>query len=179
MSNSTVSSDNGSVNNLQIDDFSSKQNTTKLNKYYIKHIDNDKIYCLNNSWKNSLFLIEVIDKITDDYGSKENPIILNNVIKEHTIEFIVNYLNYYGKKTESKPPQSPLPSLDIDEIFGDEYVLFKDIVNKDEDIKFNLNRINEFIIASNYFNIEFLTKKLCAIIAHLLKCYKGELNDLL
>jgi len=180
MSNTKSSSNDNIIENSQINDFSNKKNITKADKYYIRHIDNtDKIYCLNNSWHNSLFLMEVIESIIDDYGSENNPIVLNNVIKECTMEFIVNYLNYYGKQTETKPPETPLPEVHISEIFGDEYKLFKNIFDEKNNMGDNLKNLSDFINSSNYFNIEFLTKKLCAIIAYLLKEYKGDLQKII
>jgi hypothetical protein len=170
---------NVSDDKIHINDFSNNKNVAKLENYYIKHIDDNAIYTLVNSWGNSSFLNEVINNISDTYGSKENPIILTNVIKAHTLEFIVQYLNYYGKKHETKHPQMPLPTIHISEIFGDEYSLFKLVFDEKKKFSENMIHLMDFIQTANYFNMEYLHGKLCAIIAYLLREFKGNLNEIL
>lgn len=168
-----------SNNTNQINDFSNTKNIAKMANYYIKHVDDETIYCLVNSWMNSPFLSKLIDTIDDSYGSKENPIILTNVIKSHTLGFIVNYLNHFGKKHETKSPQMPLPTIHISEIFGDEYELFKPLFDEQKLFSENMTYLMDFITTSVYFNIEYLHKKLCAIIAYLLRESREDLQTLL
>lgn len=171
--------DNTNNNKIQINDFSNNNNITKPENYYIKHIDDKNIYCLVNSWLNSTFLSEVINNIDDNYGSKENPIILTNVIKSHTLEFTVKYLNYFGKKQETNAPQMPLPTIHISEILGEEYDLFKPLFDEKKIFSENMTYLMDFITTSVYFNIEYLHKKLCAIIAYLLRESRENLKTLL
>jgi hypothetical protein len=175
----SLKSDSSDINTTQINDFSNKKKNTKIEQIYIKHTDSKIVYCLNNAWSNSQFLQEIVNNINDNYGSEINPIILTNEIKSHTIEFIVNYLNYYNKKTEINPPSTPLPAIHISEIFGNEYDLFKHLFDETKNLSDNITYLSDFINTANHFNMEILTKKLCSIIAYLLKEFKGDLQKLI
>ena len=157
-------------NKCEVGDFSDNTCIAATERYYIKHVDNDEKYCLINSWKKSKFLSEIIDNITDDYGSEENPIIVTDtIVKPHTLGFVVEYLNTYAKDDEPAAPSSPLSTIHISEIFKDEYYLFKPLVDKYSEFPENFKYVSDFANASAYLNTEELPKKLCAVLAYLFR----------
>ena len=153
-------------------DSSEEKKEKEENCYYIKHTNHSNVYKLNeNSWKISKLLDSIINH-TDknkNYGKKKDPILISNInIKENILLFITNYINFYSNKKEKLAPTAPLAKIHISEIFNDEYILFKPIIDEKKDIAENLIYINDFIEASLYFGINELDKKLSAIIAYML-----------
>jgi hypothetical protein len=160
--------------NIQGLDYENKDDNDDKKKYvYLKHTTSSKVWKVAFTAAKHAKLIKdsVIDNNSDDlYGRVESsPLLINNKIKYNTIEFMINYMNYYDNKKEKCSPTLPLKNIDISYILGDEYELFTNICNNDLDMKDKLFIYDEYIRSANYFGFEYLPKKLCAIVANILK----------
>jgi hypothetical protein len=144
---------------------------------YLKHKQNEKTWKINaKHTHHSEFLNAcMIDKKPDTYGFQENnPIVLD--VKEHTIPFIIKYMEYFGEGIESLAPEPPLKDIHISNILGDEYVLYADIFGEDDALKDKLLKTYSYTEAALYFQLKYLPKKLCAIMADLTK--KPDIREL-
>lgn len=139
---------------------------------FIKHVDDEKVWSLTSgSATHSVLLKESIicNHNNDSYGTtKTNPMIINT-IKSKTLPFIIDYMNFYDGKIEKGPPEQPIKSIHLSVILGEEYHLFTSIYSETDTIKSKILKLNDHIESALYFNIQHLHKKLCAIIASILK----------
>lgn len=147
--------------------------TDELVKYvFIRHKDDETVWQLSSggAMHSALLRDSIINNPNvDSYGTlKTNPMIID-AVKLHTIPFIVSYMNFYECKIESNPPEMPLKNIHPSVIFGDSYELFINIYNSEDSIISKILKLNDNIQAAVYFNIQHLPKKLCAMIAHILK----------
>lgn len=109
----------------------------------------------------------------------ENPFIIEEAYGD-SLDFIISYLNYNNDEPETEAPEAPLKKLDISTIFGPEYKIFSSLYNKTDPLEHNVMKLNNLISSSVYFGLEHLTKKLCCIMADMLrnKSYL-EINSIL
>jgi hypothetical protein len=141
---------------------------------YIKHKDNTHIYEIPyTAAKHSKLLYEfIIDtNPNESYGKiMSNPFIINiqNSFEIFSLEFIVKYMKFYDNKKETLAPEAPIKHLHISLIIGDDYILFDNIYNINDTLKEKIIKLNDIIVASLYFGIKHLHKKLSAITASLL-----------
>jgi hypothetical protein len=152
---------------------SDENKTSESTKFvFIKHKDSETVWKLPSGGAiHSILLRDSIinNPNTESYGILEtNPMIIDN-IKMHTIPFIVSYMNFYDCQTESNPPEFPLKNIHPSVIFGDEYELYVNIYNSEDTVISKILKLNDNIQSALYFNITHLPKKLCAIIAHIIK----------
>lgn len=139
---------------------------------FIKHINDD------NTWKitresalhSELLKETIIDNPNSDtYGIIEtNPFIIN-IIKINTIKFAVDYMEFYSGIVEKVPPEYPLKNIHISILLDGEYHLFNNIYLENDDVKTKIIKLNDCIETATYFAIKNLPKKICAIIAFILK----------
>ena len=144
---------------------------------YLKHKHSDQTWKINSKHTHhSEFLTTcMIDKNSDMYGFQENnPIVLD--MKGHTIPFIIKYMEYFGERTESPAPEPPLKDIHISNILGDEYVMYANIFNESDSLKDKLLKTYSYTEAALYFQLKYLPKKLCAIMAYLTK--KSDIHEL-
>jgi hypothetical protein len=153
-----------------IDDSKGLSQTSEF--VYIKHNSDPNVWqlptggaILSNMLKESI----IDNPNTESYGTSEsNPMMIKD-IKVETIPFIVEYIKFYDGCVEIEPPEHPVKNIHLSVIFGDEYHLFKDIYSDTDSIKIKILKLNDIIESSLYFRITHLPKKLCAIIATILK----------
>lgn len=147
--------------------------TDEITKYiYIRHKDDEKVWQLTNGGAAHSALLRdsiINNPNVDSYGILEkNPMIVD-AIKLHTIPFIVSYMNFYDCQPEPNPPETPLKNIHPSVIFGDAYELFINIYDSGDTSISKILKLNDTIQSALYFNITHLPKKLCAIIAHIIK----------
>ena len=171
-----------------------KKNNNMLKKYldtktnessrfvYIKHINNNHIHKIpfSTAIHSKLIRDTILENMTrETYGKLEiNPMIINNntSITNDSMIFIINYMTYYDNNIETAPPDAPIKNIHISLIIGDDYKLFNDIYVDKSSLKKKIITINELMIASKYFDVKYLDKKLCAIIASLLQ--NASINEI-
>lgn len=152
-----------------------KPELTNTEFVYIKHVSNKHIFKLpyttviHSKYINS----NIIENITSNtYGKiRTNPMIINDAdtnIDFQSMEFVINYMKYYDNDKEHIAPEAPIKNIHISLVIGEEYVLFDNIYDEQDSLKEKLSKINNILIASLYFKIKHLHKKLCAISASLL-----------
>lgn len=155
---------------------------SELKNIYIKHINSDKIWTVDfKSARISKFLQESIidnDSKDDSYGlSETTPLIIRDTVKKQTMPFVIEYMKYFrDAKYESTSPEAPLKNSHISVILGDEYTLFKDMCDEKSDLKTKILELNYYVSASLYFGFKYAHKKICAMIASLLK--NKEISEL-
>jgi hypothetical protein len=135
---------------------------------YIKHIGDNVIHKVAYaSAKHSKFIREfVINNQKDPYGKSENnPLIIPYTLKLHTLQFIIDYMDYMDCKNETSAPEAPLQDIHLSVIFKAEYELFKDLHQNDKDPLEKILEINDYIISAMYFSFDQLHKKLAAVMA--------------
>ena len=139
---------------------------------FIKHNEADTVWQLTyDSASHSSLLKESIinNPNKESYGTvKSNPMYIKT-IKVYTMPFIVAYMNYYGDKSETEPPEQPIKNIHLSVIFGDEYKLFTNIYDESDSIKTKILKLSDHVESALYFGIANLHKKLCAIVASILK----------
>jgi hypothetical protein len=172
-----MSSDQNSSINLPIDDDMKCDviqvlDDTEKNYVYLKHASNSKIWKIPFTAAKHAKLIKdsIINNDVDDlYGRVISSPLIINTVKYYTIELMVNYMNYYDGKKEKCSPATPLKNIDISYILGDEYELFANICDDNLNIKEKLVIYNEYIKSATFFEFEYLYKKLCSIVANMIK----------
>jgi hypothetical protein len=151
--------------------------TTDTKNIFIKHIDKSTIWVISRlgAAHSALLKESIIDNPNaDTYGTElKNPLIISS-IKVNTIDFIIAYLEFYKCNIEAPAPEHPIKNIHISIILDKEYHLFKDLYNDTDTIKVKILKLNDHIETSMHFGIKHLHKKLCAIIAFILK----DLNSL-
>jgi hypothetical protein len=145
---------------------------------FIKHIDSTTIHQIPYTAAiHSKFIKEcVINNFDDVYGkSANNPLIIPNTVKPHTMDFIIKYMNYYDNKVEKIAPETPLQDIHLSVIFNNEYNLFKELHQMECDsVKTKIFEINDYIISAMYFNFNHLHKKLAALSASIFTNLSSE-----
>jgi hypothetical protein len=105
----------------------------------------------------------------DNIGNFENNPLLINDMDPIMIDVVVDYLNYFNGKPETKPPEYPLKNIHMSNILCDEYYLFKFIYDYDKSEIINvLEKLCECAI---HFELYVLHEKICAIFADVVKEY--------
>ena len=149
------------------------QSNNSIN-YFIKHNDCEKLYSINKVNPSS-FLKTIIENNDDNdndnddnaYGSKKNPILLKSISAD-TLSFVTKYIN--SCENEIPAPGNPLPeNTHISAIFGNEWDIFSLIFDEKADPDNNYKFINNYILTSLYFDLPELTKKLCSMVAYVLR----------
>jgi hypothetical protein len=133
----------------------------KLPEYLkIKHINMIDSFTISiEKCKKSKYILNYIDSM----------LVLDSMIisdiNEEIFKFIIEYINY--KDIELDPPEMPLrDGIHIAMLFNDsEYDIFANIYNPESNINDNLNKINNYMIATETFQFKNLQKKLSAIAA--------------
>jgi len=158
--------------NTNIETFNDFKNTEFV---YIKHISSKHIFKLpyTAAIHSKYITSNIIENMTsNNYGKiRTNPMIINDAdtnIDFQSMEFVINYMKYYDNHKENIAPEAPIKNIHISLIIGDEYKLFDSIYDEQDSLKEKLSKINNIVIASLYFKIKYLHKKLCAISASLL-----------
>lgn len=135
---------------------------------YIKHTDSDKIWSVPADAANISPLLKrnILDRIdSDTYGlSDKNPLIIND-INANAIPFIISYLLLCRGRREREPPEQPLKNIHMSVLLGDEFPLFEDLCDCDLNHLEKISKINSILEAAEYFGMDILAEKLCAIIA--------------
>jgi hypothetical protein len=150
---------------------------------YIKHVESPKTWeiKLKNVHTSSFLNDGIIANESDNtYGySAEDPVIIKN-IKLYTLPLIFEYMNYFGCNPESVSPEAPIIDIHISDILGKEYPLYANLYLDDDSIKEKIVKLNDHVESALYFGFKYLHKKLCAIIANLIKDSSiDELNALI
>lgn len=139
---------------------------------YLKHQDDIEIYQLPLSVTLVSDLLNSIveaDKTCIDNFS--NPIIIKNGTSKD-LKFIIQYLDFYKDKVELDAPEYPLSdSLELKDLFEDEYAIFGDIIESvgSNGATSTLDCLAELLQLANYCSMRKLLDKLSAIFAFILK----------
>ena len=154
----------------------------KEGSIYIKHVESDVVHevpfsVAKFSKKLEAAFIDNPDQTGEGF-SEDNPMTVETVEEKgefyntpDTLAFMVKYLMYFKDKDGETPhPEAPLKSTDMSEVLGaDEFKLFEDIYDKDNQSYEQVMKINSHIMTANNFDIDHLMRKECALIASFLK----------
>jgi hypothetical protein len=138
---------------------------------YIKHENDPTVFIIDGtSARLSLLLRESILNVgnVELYGlTEDNPMVIS-AIATFTMPFIAEYMLACGDD-EPEAPEAPLQNVHISGILVDEYKMFARIYDEDGPLKATVTHLNDYIQASLYMGLKELTRKICAIIANLLR----------
>lgn len=133
---------------------------------YIKHEKETSNYAVTKDMmKYSTFLQNISESVMD--CDKSNPMIIKQNQPKH-LSFVMSYINKcVSTGYELNEPESPLKSVHLSVILGDEYELFSSLVEID-DFPNNIGILHEYMQVADYLGCNKLFKKLTSMCAHIL-----------